>query len=114
MISRRARGKAIERLMIDYIHILRQEAKSQDVAKKGFEETQHRETKKPNYISNNPTAADRVNALCTGVLAIAASSAFISFSAIRALAKRLKRPLNHLLGSAAARGTRAGASNWQR
>ena len=97
MISRRARGKAIERLIIDYIHILRREGKIQDTAKERPEQTQRKKTKKSNSISNNPTAADRVNALCTGVLAVAASSAFISFSAIRTLARRLKRPLDHLL-----------------
>lgn len=98
MISRRARGKAIERLIIDYIHILRQESKIQNTAKERFEESQHKKSKKSNSIGNNPSAADRVNALCTGVIAVAISSAFISFSAIRALARRLKRPLNHLLG----------------
>ncbi|KAI2489476.1 phosphodiesterase I [Fragilaria crotonensis] len=99
MISRRARGKAIERLMIDYIHILRSESKVQSAGKlKSEEKPSHvKKGKQPKANLTSQSAALRVNALCTRVLNVASSSAFISFSAIRALARRLKRPLDHLL-----------------
>lgn len=99
MISRRARGKAIERLMIDYIHILRNEFKAQNDEKVGSEDKRShaKKGKKAKANSTMQSAVLRVNALCTRVLEVATNSAFISFSAIRALARRLKRPLDHLL-----------------
>ena len=99
MISRRARGKAIERLMIDYIHILRKELKDQDAKNQEAEKQKPKlkNAKKSKSNPTSPTAADKVNGLCTRILSVAASSAFISFAAIRALARRTKRPLHQLL-----------------
>jgi len=83
MISRRARGKAIERLLIDYMHMFRQESKI------GV---------KINKKSDASNYARNIEVLCSRVLEIGLKTAFISFSSMRRIAKKTKRPLNHLLG----------------
>jgi hypothetical protein len=77
LLSRRARGKAIDRLIIDYNHLQRLERKEENKASKTHE--------------------CEVADLCVRTINAAAGSGFISFSAIRGLARRLKQPLSSSL-----------------
>jgi len=83
LLSRRARGKAYDRLIIDCTHIIRKEKKdSSDAAAKQKQ-------------TDNPQA--KVSQFCKTVLERVVQSSSIGFSAIRGIARRLKRPLGDTL-----------------
>ena len=84
MLSRRARGKAIDRLIIDYGHIHRQSIADKDkAAKKALTETFQ------NWVAH----------FCRHIIGTTAPSGSIGFSSIRSVARRLKQPLaDSLLG----------------
>jgi hypothetical protein len=90
MISRRARGKAIERLVIDYTHALRKERALTKAEGQNSSKMRVRET-------CTVSVSDFFNPLCEKFLREATESSFISFAAIRALARRLRKPLDKLL-----------------
>ena len=91
LISRQARGKALERLIIEYNHT-------------HHEGRAEQEKKQPEAIRQKTAAVMRQEAMermveqmalfCGQVICEAAGSASISFSAIRSHARRLKRPLS--------------------
>jgi hypothetical protein len=100
MISRRARGKAIERLMIDYTHILRGDLKNQDSSHLFKQDKNGAKRKGKKSLKGKmpiPSINEKVNALCRSILDVMSKSAMISFTSIRALAKRLKTPLEKIL-----------------
>jgi len=78
LLSRRARGKAIDRLIIDYNHIHRQVVTNQD-----------KKAKK----ASSEAFQNRVTHFCRRIIADAAQSGSIGFSSIRTVARRLKQPL---------------------
>lgn len=83
LLSRRARGKAYDRVIIDYTHMLRKEAKeSSDTADKTTA-----------VVDVQP----RITHFCKSILGRVVQSSSIGFSAIRGLARRLKRPLGDTL-----------------
>jgi VRR-NUC domain len=93
-LSRRARGKAFDRLVIDYLHILRQQRSAlpnRDKKPKG---------KSGNFenFDKTHTPNDLIARLCGDLLQVSAPSGQISFSAARTLARRLKQPLSVSLG----------------
>ena len=96
LISRRARGKAQERLIIDYGHILRNETKLNRADERVIEAIMIAESPKANKKVEKimkDRAIDLVATLCSKLITRAARSASIPFSAIRCLARRLKQPL---------------------
>lgn len=82
LLSRRARGKAIDRLIIDYNHIHRQLVSNEDKKAKKAASESFRES---------------VTHFCRQVIADTARSGSIGFSSIRTMARRLKQPLADLL-----------------
>lgn len=81
LLSRRARGKAFDRLVIDKNHLFA--AGQQNRGTKGKElKSQHQ---------------SHVREFCLAAIVHSMSSSFISFSSIRTLAKRMKRPLSQTL-----------------
>jgi len=88
LLSRRARGKAFDRLAIDMTHLIRRQEKS-SVAHKGKSK---KETKKPLSAVQDFVASYTASALRSGV-----ENASVAFSAIRTLARRLKQPLSKSL-----------------
>jgi hypothetical protein len=83
LISRRARGKAYERLVIDMNHSLKKQSKGMsDIDKKTVDES---------LIETRTTFCERILTESLGL-------ACIPFSAIRSLARRLKKPLVETLG----------------
>ena len=99
LVSRRTRGKAHERLMIDYVHLLRWRSKNdstlvpsdnnvaQGVKSKG--------SRKKGGSSGEAEVSpqDVVRQMCNRVVGVVASAGSIPFSAVRSLARRLKAPL---------------------
>ena len=85
LLSRRARGKAIERLMIDYTHLVRRAVKLTSETGDGAEEIQG--------DFGSETSRTEVQRFCSDLLEVAVPSASISFASIRGIARRLKRPL---------------------
>jgi VRR-NUC domain len=82
LLSRRARGKAYDRLIIDHNHILSQDMKKSNIAKEEFK-----------------ARRDDVVRFCKVALAYSLGTSTISFSSIRCLARRLKRPLAQTIGT---------------
>ncbi|OEU19839.1 hypothetical protein FRACYDRAFT_206636 [Fragilariopsis cylindrus CCMP1102] len=82
LISRRARGKALDRLVIDYTHCGSKKAKSTEAKK---------------TMSPKSTASEVVARLIKPLLIASVGRGQITFSAIRTLARRLKCPLSHTL-----------------
>ena len=99
LISRRARGKAHERLMIDYVHLLRSEGKASQTynASNELKAIERCELKQNKNRTTMGRATETVIPLCSLLLSRAAKSASIPFAAIRSLAKRLKQPLASLI-----------------
>ena len=99
LISRRARGKALDRLVIDYTHCVRKsDATGVAVLKttqKGSKKAKSTEAKKK--ISPKSTASEVVARLIKPLLIASVGRGQITFSAIRTLARRLKCPLSHTL-----------------
>ncbi|KAG7348418.1 VRR-NUC domain containing protein [Nitzschia inconspicua] len=95
-LSRRARGKAYERLIIDYIHIVRRNCVP---AKNGKKEIDGKsKSKNSKKTPTPPTASEIVNRLTEPLLlSDATATGRITFSAIRTLARRLKQPLSYSL-----------------
>ncbi len=91
LISRRARGKALDRLIIDYTHFFRKNKNTLclEESEKAQAPTQ---SKKKNASKSN--ANEVVNKLAESFLRTSVASGQISFSSIRTLARRLKRPLS--------------------
>lgn len=78
LLSRRARGKAIDRLIIDYGHMHRQSIADKDKAGKK---------------AASEAFQARVAQFCEQIISSTAQSGSIGFSSIRTVARRLKRPL---------------------
>ncbi len=95
-LSRRARGKAFERLVIDYTHILRMQQK--DVEKTGNK-------KRKRYDSRLSILSLDVHGvttrLCEELILSKIPTGQITFSAARTLARRLKQPLSETLSKLA-------------
>jgi len=91
LLSRRARGKALDRLAIDMKHLLDAEEKGNVLAT--GEETKSGKKKGANTKKTSDKKAAAVRAFTRDVLSIYVENAAISFSTIRTLARRLKQPL---------------------
>jgi len=78
LLSRRARGKAIDRLIIDYCHMHRQSIADKDKAAKKASSEEFQK-----WVAH----------FCCQVISSAAPSGSIGFSSIRTVARRLKQPL---------------------
>jgi hypothetical protein len=99
LISRRARGKALDRLVIDYTHCVRKSdaidftklEKTQKGSKKG------KSIKAKKFFVPKSTASEVVARLIKPLLIASVGRGQITFSAIRTLARRLKCPLSHTL-----------------
>jgi len=97
LISRRARGKALDRLMIDYTHFAR---KNNDLFLPANIETQQlaqSKSKSKKKVKTKSAANEVVKLLTEPLIRTSVVSGKISFSSIRTLARRLKRPLSHTL-----------------
>ena len=96
LMSRRARGKAHERLMIDYVHLLRWKIKSDSASSdEGSNEargTRSKQTRKKD-VSVEVSPQDAVRRVCSRVVGAVARAGSIPFSAVRSLARRIKAPL---------------------
>jgi hypothetical protein len=79
LLSRRARGKVCDRLVVDYTHMNRLKNRTLEAASSRKEASDK--------------AALEVMQFCERTIVSATHSAFISFSALRGLARRLKQPL---------------------
>uniref|UniRef100_A0A8J9S4U3 Fanconi-associated nuclease n=1 Tax=Phaeodactylum tricornutum TaxID=2850 RepID=A0A8J9S4U3_PHATR len=84
LLSRRARGKAFDRIIIDLNHILRKRAKEKQV----------KENMKPPPIDKS-----WLTEFCDAAVKRVAPLGSIGFAAIRGLAKRLQRPLSKTMES---------------
>jgi hypothetical protein len=93
LLSRRARGKAFDRLVVDAGHILRGEQKLKGGTQEGTKKTGKR--KQPSGSSQR----DVVAYFCSEALHNVVANASISFASIRALARRIKTPLAKTLES---------------
>jgi hypothetical protein len=94
-LSRRARGKGYERLMIDYVHLLRRKAKEEAIVSASEDPPKKRAkrvTTKKDAVKA-PSPSDITGQLCQELLASYVSTGQITFSATRTLARRLKQPL---------------------
>jgi len=87
LMSRRVRGKAHERLVIDYKHVLQWKAKTGSAFRGA--RTKKTEEKKANDVSPQ----DAVSRVCGRVVGVVARAGSIPFSAVRSLARKMKRPL---------------------
>jgi len=97
-LSRRARGKAFDRLMVDYSHILRCHRSVNKDANAAIKTTKKRKTKKSERPSSElPKVNDVIAQLTEPLLHTHLESGQISFSTARSLARRLKRPLVDIL-----------------
>lgn len=96
LISRRARGKAYERLAIDSLHVLR--LRQQELRQKQETAGKLKAGKKLQKASS-PT--EIVSSYSKTLLDVSVPTGRIPFSAIRTLAKRIKQPLSATLGSMA-------------
>lgn len=84
LLSRRARGKAIDRLIIDYTHIHRQHCADEEKATKR---------------AKSEKFQLEVATFSTQILKKVALTSSMGFSSIRTLARRLKKPLSETLAS---------------
>jgi len=89
LISRRARGKALDRLIIDHTHFARKNQNAGCLTKP--EKTPARSKKKKSPKSN---VNEMVKLLTEPLIKTSVVSGQISFSSIRTLARRLKCPLS--------------------
>ena len=89
LISRRARGKAFDRLIIDYTHLVRKNSKAVDL-------TLPKKTQKKK-VSPKSAVNEVVNLLTEPLVRTGVVTGQITFSSIRTLARRLKRPLSSTL-----------------
>jgi hypothetical protein len=89
LISRRARGKAFDRLIIDYTHLVRKNSKAVDL-------TMPKKTQKKK-LSPKSAVNEVVNLLTEPLVRTGVVTGQITFSSIRTLARRLKRPLSSTL-----------------
>ena len=106
LLSRRARGKAFERLMIDYKHLLQWKAKveltsSDDSLEESDELSRCTGSNKTGGkgTATQKSPQDTVRRVCSQILGSVACTGSIPFSAVRALARRIKAPLSASLGS---------------
>jgi hypothetical protein len=93
-LSRRARGKAHERLIIDYIHLLRKDAKT-----KAAETNSRQGKERPVLQKKAPNVEDPTAIICEDLIARFAPTGQITFCATRVLARRLKKPLSETIGN---------------
>jgi VRR-NUC domain len=98
-LSRRARGKAFERLIIDYIHVVRRTfAPTKNVKDIASGKNNNQSKAAVKKHPSQPSAADIVNRLTEPLLrSDASTTGRITFAAIRTLARRLKQPLSMTL-----------------
>lgn len=94
-LSRRARGKAFDRLVIDYLHMLRREEKSSNAPISGKKTKRKRKGEEEDPKASTPNIL--VAQLSIDLLRATAPDGQISFSAARTLARRLKQPLSATL-----------------
>jgi hypothetical protein len=91
LVSRRARGKAIDRLIIDYTHFVRKNNHAVEI-------TKSEKTQKPARSKKKKPQKSIVNEVVTlitePIIRNGVVSGQITFSSIRTLARRLKRPLS--------------------
>ena len=83
LLSRRARGKALDRLVIDQTHLSRSLRAVQNLDN----------DEAPKQGSTRNSVVDETASFCRGMIAKLSPMSQISFAAIRGLARRLKRPL---------------------
>lgn len=95
LISRRAMGKAFDRLMIDYVHILRGANKT-DTDENESMSRARTSKRKGQKETTNPQGI--VNRLCDPLIMNLSANGSIPFAAIRSLARRLKKPLSVTVG----------------
>lgn len=103
LLSRRTRGKAFERLMIDYKHLFQWEAKAKLTSFDDSLEESDESLTVPRGTGSSKTGdkgtatqkspQEFVRRLCRQMLGSVARTGSIPFSAVRALARRLKAPL---------------------
>lgn len=99
-LSRRVRGKAYERLIIDYTHVERKNrneteaSRDEEVTLKG---TRGKSVRKSPRKPTHPTPNELVAHLIKPLLRAHAPTGQITFSATRTLARRLKCPLSSTL-----------------
>jgi len=91
LISRRARGKALDRLIIDYTHLIRKNSNETDPSISQHTQKLSRPKKKKTTSS---TVSEMVNLVTEPLLRAGVVTGQITFSSIRTLARRLKRPLS--------------------
>ena len=94
-LSRRARGKGFDRLVIDYLHVLRLQRKETSQLSDTVKRRKFKYDK--NSSPNTPTSNDLIGQLCGDLLKATAPGGQISFCAARTLARRLKQPLTTTL-----------------
>lgn len=103
-VSRRTRGKLHERLMIDYIHLIRQHKKEKiqaaaaEIQSKSTVSMKRKAKKKSATKQEDELSPqDHVGRLCKKLLDFMASNSIVPFSVIRSLARRTKQPLFSVL-----------------
>ena len=97
-LSRRARGKAYERLVIDRTHLLREAAKDKKPKSSGEENSSKgRRATRAKKIPKLPTPQEASSLFCLDLIKRYAPCGQITFSAIRTLARRLRKPLSQTL-----------------
>ena len=92
LLSRRARGKALDRLVIDHTHRNRQIQNHHNNQAEGNNKEIRAMQK-----SLRDAGAARVSRFCESVLMDVVPTGHVTFSAIRGIARRLKRPLHETL-----------------
>ena len=99
LISRRVRGKAIERLIIDRGHLEKVAAKSQKMMENSSSKGANRLPNDGKKIKCVETSEENtpIQQLCLEVITKEGAKSSIPFSAVRSLARRLKVPLKETL-----------------
>eukprot|EP00934_Nitzschia_sp_Nitz4_P006831 Nitzschia sp. Nitz4//scaffold47_size129522//2747//7063//NITZ4_003531-RA/size129522-processed-gene-0.151-mRNA-1//-1//CDS//3329552740//6821//frame0 len=96
LLSRRARGKAFERLVIDYIHYFRMIHKKDYVPSQENDKAKKKKLLEMNRLITQKTK-ELTTMLCKEFILGCVPSGLITFCAARTLAKRLKQPLSETL-----------------
>ena len=94
LLSRRARGKALDRLMIDQTHLDRQQRNHSICHQEGNSKDVRAMLKK-----DRDTSASILSSWCRKILHAFVPTSQVSFSSIRSIARRLKQPLTTSLSS---------------
>mmetsp|Transcript_25334 Transcript_25334/g.52674 ORF Transcript_25334/g.52674 Transcript_25334/m.52674 type:complete len:272 (-) Transcript_25334:1363-2178(-) len=101
LLSRRARGKGFDRLIIDYTHLVRKHKNAAGVVEPKNSERRvskgNASTKAKKKVSPGSIVNEVVTLLTEPIIRTCVPTGQISFSSIRTLARRLKRPLSRTL-----------------